>query len=366
MNKRLRKLNSANADPSYNIEYAKKWLEILELCDMIYVFKLEVYDVKTKTLAKTPTSRNSDIRKIQRKDNWQLFSLSVPGLIVLALFSYLPMFGIVLAFKEYRAVDGIFGSEWVGLSNFTFFFTGKATTLKRLLTNTITLNVLYLAVNTVITIIMGMLLFELKNRLAIRVYQTIVFLPFIVSWVGASYAMYANLDHNNGIVNGLLEGWGMETIKWYAEPQRWTWLLMICYLWKKVGHGTIVYYGNLMSVDSSLFEAATLDGANRVQIMANISWPHIRPVVISFTILSLGGVFNSDFGMFYYMTNGNKAQLRPRTDVIDTYIIRALQEDIGSVGMSTAIGLMQSIAGFIVLIAVNKIASWIDEKGTVF
>jgi len=322
--------------------------------------------VKTKALVKTPAKKTSGIRKIQRKDNWQLFSLSVPGLIVLALFSYLPMFGIVLAFKDYKAARGIFGSEWVGLENFTMFFTGDVDLFKRLLTNTIGLNVLYLAVNTIITIIMGMLLFELKNRLAIRVYQTIVFLPFIVSWVGASYAMYANLEHTNGIINGLLKDAGKDTISWYGEPQHWTWLLMICYLWKKVGHGTIVYYGNLMSVDTSLFEAAKLDGANRFQIMSNISWPHIRPVVISFTILSLGGVFNSDFGMFYYMTNGNEEALRPRTDVIDTYVIRALQADASSIGASAAIGLMQSIAGFIVLMAVNKIASWIDEKGTVF
>ena len=350
----------------YSKAHSKISLEFLKLCDMIYLFILEVYRVKTKALVKTPARKTSGIRKIQRKDNWQLFSLSVPGLLVLALFSYLPLFGLVLAFKDYRAVDGIFGSQWVGFDNFTFFFTGKATTLKRLLTNTVTLNVLYLAVNTIVTIIMGMMLFELKNRMAIRVYQTVVFLPFIVSWVGASYAIYANLDHNNGIINGILENLGMNSVKWYAEPRHWTWILMICYLWKKVGHGIIVYYGNLMSVDTSLFEAAKLDGANRVQIMANISWPHIRPVVISFTILSLGGVFNSDFGMFYYMTNGNKPALRPRTDVIDTYIIRALQEDIGSVGMSTAIGLMQSIAGFIVLMAVNKLASWIDEKGTVF
>ena len=327
---------------------------------------MEVYRVKTKSLEKTPARQASSIRKLQRKDNWQLFSLSVPGLIVLALFSYLPMFGIVLAFKNYVAFDGIFGSEWVGFDNFTVFFTGDVELFKTLLKNTVGLNVLYLAVNTIVTIIMGMLLFELKNRLAIRVYQTVVFLPFIVSWVGAAYAMQANLDFNSGIINGLLKGWGKEPISWYTEPQHWTWLLMICYLWKKVGHGTIIYYGNLMSVDSSLFEAATLDGANRVQIMANISWPHIRPIVISFTILSLGGVFNSDFGMFYYMTDFNAAKLRARTDVIDTYVIRALQTDSSSIGASTAIGLMQSIAGFIVLMLVNKIASWIDEKGTVF
>ena len=209
-----------------------------------------------------------------------------------------------------------------------------------------------------------MLLFELKNRLAIRVYQTVVFLPFIVSWVGASYAMYANLDHNNGIVNGLLQSWGMSPVKWYAEPQYWTWLLMICYLWKKVGHGTIIYYGNLMSVDSSLFEAATLDGANRVQIMSHISWPHIRPIVISFTILSLGGVFNSDFGMFYYMTDFNAAKLRARTDVIDTYIFRGLRS--GDIGVNAAVSFTQSVVGLITVLATNAIVKKIDEDSSMF
>lgn len=344
----------------------KIWLEFLKLCDMIYVFILEVYCVKTKTPVTTPAKKGgSSIRKIQRKDNWQLFSLAIPGLIVLILFSYLPMFGVVLAFKDYRAIDGIFGSAWCGFKNFTFFFKGDGAMLKRLLTNTVGLNVLYLVVNTVVTIIMGMLLFELKNRLAIRVYQTIVFLPFIVSWVAAAYAVTANLTYQNGIINSALAKMGLEKINWYMEPERWTWILMIAYLWKRVGHGTIVYYGNLMSVDTSLFEAAKLDGANRVQVMLNISWPHIRPVVISFFILSIGGVFSSDFGMFYYLTNDSTA-LYARTDVIDTYVIRALRTGGNNVGMSTAIGLMQSAAGFIVLMVVNKLAELVDEKGTVF
>ena len=196
-------------------------------------------------------------------------------------------------------------------------------------------------------------------------YQTIVFLPFIVSWVAAAYAVTANLNYGAGIINSALARLGLDKINWYQEPHRWTWILMIAYLWKRVGHGTIVYYGNLMSVDTSLFEAAKLDGANRVQVMMNISWPHIRPVVISFFILSIGGVFSADFGMFYYLTNDSTA-LYARTDVIDTYVIRALRTGGNNVGMSTAIGLMQSAAGFIVLMVVNKLAALVDEKGTVF
>lgn len=318
--------------------------------------------MKTQALEKTPAKKTSNMSKLRRKDNWQLFSLTIPGLAVLALFSYIPMFGIVLAFKNYNYRDGMFGSPWVGFKNFEFFF--KTNLAERLLTNTLELNILYLLVNTVVTIILGLMLFELKNRLAIRVYQTVVFLPFIVSWVAAAYANYANLDQSSGIINSLLKSWGMQPVKWYFTPQLWTWILMFWKLWKLIGHGMIIYYGNLMNVDSALFEAAKLDGANRVQVMWHISWPHIRPVVISFFILSLGSVFSSDYGLFYYMTDNN-AMLYSRTDVIDTYVIRALQSST-NLGMTTAIGLMQSVAGFIMLMLVNKIASWIDENGTVF
>ena len=318
--------------------------------------------MKTKALEKTPAKKTSGMSKLRRVDNWQLFSLTIPGLLVLLFFSYIPMPGIVLAFKNYNYRDGIFGSPWVGLKNFEFFF--KTNLAERLLTNTLELNILYLLVNTVLTIVLGLMLFELKNRVAIRVYQTIVFLPFIVSWVAASYANYANLDQHAGIINSLLKSWGMEPIKWYYEPQLWTWILMLWHLWKIMGHGIIVYYGNLMSVSPDLFEAAKLDGANRVQMMWHISWPHLRPIVMSFFILSLGGIFSADFGLFYYMTN-DSTMLYSRTDVIDTYVTRALKSNT-NMGMTASIGMLQSLAGFVTLMVVNKIASWIDENGTVF
>ena len=331
---------------------------------MIYSSKVEVCPVKTTTKANKPAQKTASLSKLRRKDNRQLLMLAVPGLIVLALFSYLPMFGIILPWKNYKAYLGIFGSPWVGWKNFTFFFQGDGFLIKRLLRNTIGLNFMYLCANTIVTIVLGMLLFELKNRITIRIYQTIVFLPFIVSWVAASFANYANLDQTSGIINSMLKSWGMQPVKWYFKPQLWTWILMFWKLWKLIGHGMIIYYGNLMNVDTALFEAAKLDGANRVQVMWHISWPHIRPVVISFFILSLGSVFSSDYGLFYYMTN-NAVTLYSRTDVIDTYVIRALQSS-SNLGMTTAISLMQSVAGFILLMVVNKIASWVDENGTVF
>lgn len=306
--------------------------------------------------------RSGGIRKLQRKDNWQLFSLMIPGLILMILFNYMPMFGLTLAFKNFKFNLGFFGSDWVGFKNFEFFF--KSGVVGRLIGNTLGMNLLFLAFNTVVTVLLALLLYELKNRAAIRFYQTIIFLPFIISWVAASYALYANLSEVNGILNKILTFFGAEEVRWYVTPEVWPVVLLVCYLWKQIGYGMIIYYGNLMALDTSYYEAATLDGASRIQMARYISWPHIRPTVIMFTILTLGRVFSADFGLFYYMPK-DSSLLYATTDVIDTYVYRALRQS-GNVGMSAAIGLMQSVIGFLVLLAANKLAKKIDEGGAVF
>lgn len=315
-----------------------------------------------KAIPKMVISKKGEMRRLQRKDNWQLFTLTIPGLVLMALFNYLPMFGLVLAFKKYKASLGVFGSPWAGLDNFKFFFTSGM--VDRLLKNTLGMNLLFLAANTVVTVLLALLMYELKNRMAIRVFQTCIFMPFIISWAAASYALYANLSTVNGILNSVITFFGGEGKNWYITADAWPTILLICYLWKNIGYGMIIYYGNLMAVDSSYFEAATLDGANRLQMARYISWPFIRPTVIMFTILTLGRVFSADFGMFYYMTMDSSA-LYETTDVIDTYVYRALTVS-GNVGMSTAIGLLQSTIGLIILVIANKLAKKIDEGGTVF
>lgn len=318
--------------------------------------------LKQTVLKKISSKRTNGLRRLQRKDNFQLLSLTIPGLALLILFKYMPMYGLVLAFKKFRAADGIWGSAWNGLKNFEFFF--KSGIIKRLLVNTIGMNLLFLVVNTVITVVLALLLFELKNRKAIRTYQTIIFLPFVVSFAAASYAVYANLSESFGIINNVLEFFGLESVAWYKEKGYWPTILLVCYLWKQIGYGMIIYYGNLMAVDSSYYEAATLDGANRLQKAWYISWPAIRPVVIMFFILTLGRIFSADFALFYYLPM-NSTFVYETTDVIDTYVYRALRE-AGNVGMSAAVGLLQSVCGFIVLIVANFFAKKIDEGGAVF
>lgn len=312
-------------------------------------------------LSRYKAGRSSYNRSL-RKDNRQLFSMCIPGIILLLLFAYLPMFGLILAFKNYKFNLGILGSDWVGFKNFEFFFTSG--TFSRLIRNTLGLNILFLICNTVVTVLLALLLYEINNRHALKAFQTIIFLPFIVSWVAASYALHANLADVTGIVNTILKFFGRPQISFYAEPKWWPFILLICYLWKGMGYGVIIYYGNLLSIDKSYFEAAALDGASRWQVMWKISFPFIRPIVTMFFILTLGRIFSADFGMFYYLTK-NSSLLYSTVDVIDTYVYRALRVS-GDVGMSTAIGLCQSVIGFIVLILANKLTRKINEEGALF
>lgn len=290
-------------------------------------------------------------------DNCQLFTLTIPGLIILFLFSYLPMYGLVLAFKDFKFNLGIWGSEWVGLKNFKFIF--QSDLLGRMLRNTLGLNFLFLVVNTTVTVVLSLLLYEVTNRIAIKAIQTVIFLPFVVSWTAASYALYANLSEVNGIINSVLEFFGKDPVSWYSVAEYWPKILLVCYLWKQIGYGTIIYYGNLTAMDKALFEAADLDGANRLQKMWHLSIPHIKPIVLVFFILSLGHIFSADFGMFYYLPK-NSPFLYETTDVIDTYIYRALRVT-GDTGMSTAMGLLQSVLGVTVLLISNKISSWFND-----
>ena len=291
-----------------------------------------------------------------------VYLVMIPGLVYLFINNYMPLPGLVVAFKQYNAGKGIYKSPWVGFKNFEFFFTSG--TFGRLIRNTLGLNLLFLLCNTVITVLLALLLYEINSRHAIKAFQTVIFLPFIVSWVAASYALYANLADVNGIVNGILTFFGKETVSWYTTPKWWPYILLVCYLWKNMGYGIIIYYGNLLSIDKSYFEAAQLDGATRWQVMWKISYPFIRPIVTMFFILSLGRIFSADFGMFYYLTK-NSSMLYSVTDVIDTYVYRALRVT-GDVGMSTAIGLCQSVVGFIILVVANKITKKINGEGTLF
>jgi len=296
------------------------------------------------------------------KENLQIISMALPALILTAIFSYWPMYGIILAFKNYTYRGGIWGSKWVGFKNFEFFF--KSDDMWRVLRNTLGLNFMFIALGLVFAVGFALLLFELKKPSHVKVYQTISILPHFISWVVVSYMVYALLEDNAGLLNNLLIKLGLEPVHWYAEPKVWPAILAIVKLWHETGMGCIIYYAALMGMDSQLMEAAELDGARKWQRIRYVALPHLVPIITIRTIMNIGGIFRSDFGLFYNVTR-DLGVLYPTTDVIDTYVYRALM-GMGNVGMSTAVGLFQSLVCFVTLMITNAIVKKVSPENTLF
>lgn len=287
------------------------------------------------------------------KRNRSLFAMSLPAIVYKLIFNYLPMIGLILAFKQYRYDLGFFGSEWVGLKNFEFFFSSdKAFTVTR---NTILYNISFIVLTMIIAIALAIMLNEISRKW-IKAHQTILFLPYFLSWVVVSYIVLAFLDHQNGFINVILEAFGQDPIKWYEKSQYWPIVIVITQLWKAIGFSTLIYYAGLLSIDTSYYEAAKIDGASRWQMIRRITVPLLTPLIVILFIVDIGKIFRADFGLFYFIPN-DSSFLYSTTDVIDTYVYRSLQ-NVGDIGMSTAIGLYQSIVGFILVL----LANWIVKK----
>ncbi len=287
--------------------------------------------------------------------------LSIP-LILVFIFSYLPMIGIIIAFKDYRYDLGIFGSEWVGFDNFRFFF--ESDVFFRIVRNTLVMNFIFIIIGTLAAVFVAILLFEVKSRKSTKVYQTLMITPNFVSWVIAAYVLYAFLSPRYGVLNSMLQSLGIEKIDWYSQPKWWPVILTVMNVWKHVGMNSVMYYASLMGVDSSIIEAARVDGAGRFGVILHILIPSLIPIITILTIMSIGGIFNADFGLFYQLPR-NIGMLYETTDVINTFIFRTMRE-IGDMGMSSAVGLSQSIVGFVLVILTNKVAGKINPDNTLF
>ena len=292
------------------------------------------------------------------RDNLQLWSLALPAILQLFVFAYLPMFGIVLAFKKFNVSAGILGSPWNGLENFRFYF--ESADAVRTLRNTLVMNGLFIIINTSLAICLGLALFEIPNRTVVKTYQTIFVLPHLVSWVVVGYITYTLFQPSLGLVNGILTYFGLNPVQWYSEAKYWPGILVFFSAWKSVGMSCLYYYGALMGVDEEIFEAAKLDGAGRLQTALYVSLPFLIPTITIMTILSIGGIFHADFGLFYNLTQ-DSGMLYSTTDVIDTYIYRALMK-LGNVGMSSSVGLFQSFVGMILVFITNTIVRRIDPE----
>lgn len=285
-----------------------------------------------------------------------------PAVIYTLVFSYYPMTGIVLAFKKYTYAGGIWGSAWNGFENFKFFFrSGQAGTVIR---NTMLYNIAFICINTITQIAVAILLTEIHSRHYRKISQSIMFLPYFISWVIVGVMAFNIFSSDYGFMNKLIMALGGERITFYTTPKAWPFILVFFNLWKGVGYGSVMYLAAIMGVDTSIYEAAAIDGANVFQRILKVTIPMIMPTTIILFLLSVGGIFKGNFDMFYNLV-GNNGLLYNYTDVIDTLTFRALITN-NDFGMSAAIGLFQSVLCFITVVLVNKLVGRYDRDYTLF
>ncbi|GGH35167.1 sugar ABC transporter permease [Paenibacillus segetis] len=287
----------------------------------------------------------------------------LPGLLYLLLNNYLPMFGLIIAFKEVNFTKGIFASDWVGFKNFEYLFTtSDAYIITR---NTILYNVSWIIIGTVLAILLAILLNEVRQKFLARFYQSIILLPQLISIVIVAYLGYAMLSLDTGFINKtILPALGMDDIMFYFESKYWPYILTFVSLWKGLGFNVVVYFAAIIGIDEEYYEAARLDGASKWQQIRGITLPLIAPMIIMLTLLSVGKIFYSDFGLFYQVPM-NSGAIYDTTNVIDTYVYRGLL-GLGDVGMSAAAGFYQSIVGFILVLTANFIVRKISKDNALF
>jgi putative aldouronate transport system permease protein len=284
-------------------------------------------------------------------DNWTLLLLAVPGVALIFALRYIPMFGIVVAFQEHKAASGFF-SPWVGFQNFRLLV--ESPVLGRLVWNTVFLNTLFIGIGTFFAVLIALLLNEVRLLPFKSVAQSLIFLPFFMGWTLVAMILYGMIDPEVGTLNMALEALGREPISFTNRPEWWPWILTTLRVWKGTGSGCVIYLAALAGIDPQLYEAAAMDGASRLQRIWRINLPLLVPTIILMTLLAIGTIFFGDVGMIYAVV-GNRGPLFPTTDVIDTYVIRSMQNNT-NFGISTAIGLSQSVLGFLLVFGSNWLA----------
>lgn len=296
------------------------------------------------------------------RKNLTLLFLCIPAIIFIFIFSYIPMFGIIIAFKDVHYDTGILGSAWVGFKNFKFFFTSQDAW--RVTRNTILYSMAWMSLGTVVSVSFALMMYEIRKKILIKTYQTAFFFPYFVSWIVAAYMLYSFLNYDYGILNGILKEIGLPAVQWYGKAEYWPLILTVMSLWKSTGYLSIIYYAVLVGIDNEYFEAAVIDGANKLQVIFKISIPFLVPMIIIMLLMSLGNIIRADFSMFYFLPR-NVSLLYPTTDVIDTHVYRSLIET-GDIGMSSAIGLYQSLVGFCLVVVSNTVVKKINPENSLF
>ena len=295
------------------------------------------------------------------KENFPLTFLAIPGIIYFVIFHYIPLFGLVLPFKDYKVNLGLLGSKWTGFKNFEFLFSGDSA--MNALKNTFFYNIVFIFLGTVVALMIALALYEMGKR-ATKLYQTMLLIPYFISWIVIALAFQAFFDVDYGLLNKILVAVGKEKIMWYGDPEVWPAILIISNVWKGMGYSAIIYYGSLMGIDSELFEAAKIDGASKIKQIWYITLPLLKPIIVTMFILNVGKILYSDFGLFYNLPLDSPL-LYSKTEVVDTFVYRAMM-DLGDTGMAAAAGFFQSVVGFFLVIITNKIVKKIDSNQGLF
>ena len=299
-----------------------------------------------------------------KKEDLPLYVMALPTVVWLIIFCYVPILGLIMAFQRLNITVGIWGSPYIGLENFKFLFT---TTDAWVITrNTVVYNLIFIMVNMILAVTMALLLSELRSRIAAKGLQTVYMLPYFLSWAVVAIILSAFLDRDYGLVNRLMIALGKQDgkVDYYTKRELWPPLLVAINAWKGVGYQTVLYLAVISGISTEYYEAAVLDGATKRQQAWYITIPHLRLVISISIIMAMGSIFRGDFGLFYVVTK-NTGRLYPVTDVIDTYIYRALTR-LSNVGMATASGMYQSVVGLFMVLGVNAIVNRIDPDSAMF
>lgn len=312
------------------------------------------------------------IQRKKTKKNYNIFTeimkhpfaylLALPAALYTFIYGYLTLPYMVIAFQKFNYSKGIFESDWVGIDNFRFFF--ESTRASMVTWNTLKLNFLFILAGTFAALIFAILLNEVRHKLFKKVAQSTFLFPHFLSWIVVSYIIYSLFATQHGIINQGLEFFGFDPVRWYATPGPWTWILVGLSVWNGTGILTVIYLAAITAIDETYYEAARIDGANRWQQIKSITVPMLMPTVSILTLLAIGKIFYADFGMIYAIV-GDNGLLFPTTDVIDTYVFRSLR-NYGTPAQAMAVGLYQSVIGFILVMGFNALAKKLNPDNAIF
>jgi putative aldouronate transport system permease protein len=302
----------------------------------------------------------SRVRKILQYKYFYLMML--PGLIYLIINNYIPMAGLVMAFKKVNFSIGIWKSEWVGFKNFRYLFATKdALVITR---NTVLYNLAFIIIGLILSIAIAIALSEMTNLKLRSFFQSVILIPYILSYVVVSYLVFAFLGSTGLINKGILPLFGIDPINWYLTPKYWPFILIFVNTWKTVGYSSVIYFSTILGFDPQIYEAADLDGASPWKKISLITIPLLKPTIITLTMLNIGRIFYSDFGLFYQVPQ-NSGAIYSTTNVIDTYVYRGLLE-LGDISMSSAAGFYQAIVGFLIVLAANWAVRKLNSENALF